>query len=365
MKSSARELSPGAVDRLAELVRSQREANKPVHPGYEIQCLLAQGGMGAVFLALERKLHRQVAMKVVNTQEDALLDRFHCEAVSTANLQHPNILPVFDYGTLEDGRLFYTMKLIEGQSLRSLIEALHASQEPRTGLPSLLRILCQVCQAVSYAHERGAIHRDLKPDNIMVGQFNQVWVVDWGLAKLENEPAPRSSPAEATKQRIVANDPPFVTQAGQVCGTPVYMAPEQARGRTDQITPRVDVYSAGAVLFEILSGRPPYAGLSNDEVLDGLRAGRTPVPAEGAFPIPGPLRSIMHKAMAPNPLDRYQTAQMLAADLQRWMDGRPVLAHRETWFERLSRFGSRYRAAIAIIVFYLVVRMAILLATGR
>lgn len=120
MKSSAGELSPGAVDRLAEVVRSQHEAQKPVHAGYEIQCLLAQGGMGAVFLALERKLHRQVAMKVVNAQDEGLLDRFHREAVSTANLQHPNILPVFDYGTLEDGRLFYTMKLIEGRSLKGL-----------------------------------------------------------------------------------------------------------------------------------------------------------------------------------------------------------------------------------------------------
>lgn len=212
---------------------------------------------------------------------------------------------------------------------------------------------------------KGAIHRDLKPDNIMVGQFNQVWVVDWGLAKLEDEPAQRSSPAVVTEQRIVASDRPFVTQAGQVCGTPVYMAPEQARGHSDQITPLVDVYSAGAVLFEILSGRPPYAGLSSEQVLDGLRAGRIPVLAEGGFPIPKPLRSVVRRAMAPNPHDRYPTAQMLAADLQRWMDARPVVAHQETWMECLGRFVSRYRAAIAIIVFYLVARIAILLATGR
>lgn len=142
------------------------------------------------------------------------------------------------------------------------------------------------------------------------------------------------------------------------------MAPEQARGLVDDITPLIDVYSAGAVLYEILSGRPPYAGLSSDQVLERLRAGRTPSLATRAFPIPAPLRSVVQKAMALNPFDRYQTAHDLATDLQRWMDGGPVAAHPETWFERLGRIGSRYSAAIAIIVFYLVVRVIILMATG-
>ena len=364
MKSSAHELGSDAVDRLAEIVREEHEAQEPVHSGYEIQCMLAQGGMGTVYLVQDRKLERQVAMKVMTVHDDGLRDRFYREAVSTANLQHPNILPVFDYGMLEDGRLFYTMKLIEGRSLRELIDEFHASEAQTTGLPTLLRILCQVCEAVSYAHERGAIHRDLKPDNIMVGDFNQVWVVDWGLAKLEDRAAPRSSPAEVTKQQNAGGDQLFETQAGQICGTAVYMAPEQARGVVDEITPLVDVYSAGAVLYEILSGSPPYAELSSDQVLERLRAGQTPALAARAFPIPTPLRSVVRQAMAPNPVDRYQTAHNLAADLQQWMDGRPVAAHQETWFERLGRLGSRYSAAIAIIVFYLIARVIILITTG-
>ena len=157
---------------------------------------------------------------------------------------------------------------------------------------------------------------------------------------------------------------PFETQEGQVFGTPVYMAPEQARGLVNEITPLVDVYSAGAVLYEILSGRPPYAGLSSDQVLERLRAGRVPPMEARALPIPAPLRSVVRRAMAPNPLDRYQTAHNLAVDLQRWMDGTTVAAHQETWFERLGRIGSRYGAAIAIIVFYLVARVIILMTTG-
>ncbi len=364
MKSSAHDLSSNAVDRLAEIVRAEHEIQEPVHSGYEIRCMLAQGGMGTVYLVQDRKLERQVAMKVMAIQDDGLRDRFHREAVSTANLQHPNVLPVFDYGVLEDGRLFYTMKLIEGRSLKVWIEEFHASEARSTDLPTLLRILCQVCEAVSYAHEQGVIHRDLKPDNIMVGKFNQVWVVDWGLAKLEDCAARRSSPGEVTKQEIASGHQPFETQAGQICGTPVYMAPEQARGLVDEITPLVDVYSAGAVLYEILSGCPPYAGLSSDQVLERLRAGRFPSLVARALPIPAPLRSVVRRAMVPNPLDRYQTAHNLAADLQRWMDGMPVAAHQETWFERLGRIGSRYSAAIAIIVFYLVARVIILMTTG-
>ena len=198
----------------------------------------------------------------------------------------------------------------------------------------------------------------------MVGEFNQVWVVDWGLAKLEDIAVRRSSPAEISKKEIAGADHPFETQEGQVFGTPVYMAPEQARGLVNEITPLVDVYSAGAVLYEILSGRPPYAGLSSDQVLERLRSGRIPPLEARALPIPAPLRSVVQRAMAPNPLDRYQTAHSLAVDLQRWMDGTPVVAHQETWFERLGRIGSRYGAAIAIIVFYLVARVIILMTTG-
>jgi serine/threonine protein kinase len=321
--------------------------------------------MGTVFLALDRKLDRQVAMKVVNIQDDALQRRFRREAVGTANLRHPNILPVFDYGIVEDGRPFYTMELVEGQSLRSLIEALHESDEAKAKLRSLLRILCQVCEALSYAGEQGTVHRDLKPDNIMVGEFNQVWVVDWGLATLTDCPILPSNSGKASKQGVTANDRLNSTRVGQVLGTPVYMAPEQARGRTDQLTPLVDVYAAGAVLFEVLSGRAPFADLSSDQVIDQLLRDERPELTDGAFLIPAPLRSVVKQAMAPKPVDRYQTAHTLASDLQHWMDGGPVVAHRETWLERLARLGSRFSAAIAIIAFYLIVRAILLLTIGR
>lgn len=365
MRSTTPTLSQAAIARLAEIVGAEGEARHPAHPDYEVLSILAQGGMGTVYLALDRKLQRHVAMKVVNIHDDALKNRFRREAVGTANLRHPNILPVFDYGTVEDGRPFYTMELVEGQSLRGLIEALHESDEPRAMIRSLLRILCQVCEALSYAGEQGAIHRDLKPDNIMVGEFNQVWVVDWGLAKLADLALPPSGFAEAKKQDVTANDELNPTRVGQVLGTPVYMAPEQARGRTDQITPLVDVYAAGAVLFELLSSRPPYANLSSDEVVAQLRRGEGPELVDGAFPIPSPLRSVVRKAMAPNPMERYQTAHTLAEDLQHWMDGEAVTAHRETWIERLARLGARFSAAIAIIAFYLIVRAILLLVTGR
>ncbi len=297
---------------------------------YEDLGVIGTGGMGEVRRVRDRVLDRKLAMKVLRVplaHRPSVCARFVEEAKATAQLQHPGVVPVHDMGTLADGRVWFTMKEVEGRTLYEAIDALHATPESArtSALRSLMGAYLAACETMAYAHERGVLHRDLKPENIMLGRLGELYVVDWGLAKLTGVDADGDPP--------IAVDRPHQTRMGQVAGTPAYMPPEQARGQLDAIDARTDVYALGAVLYEILAGRPPYQG-DADVVLEMVRRG-PPVPLHpsgdtlgfddawsGAHPHrPAALVEICERAMARDPADRFPSAQALAEAVRSWLDG--------------------------------------------
>ena len=245
---------------------------------------IGMGGMGEVRRVRDRRLGRVLALKTLHApalSRPSLVARFLEEAQATAQLQHPGIVPIHDLGTLPDGRLWFTMKEVTGQTFGAVISEVHARSRTRwqpaaSGwtLRRLVDALHQVCEAVGYAHSRGVVHRDLKPDNIMVGSHGEVLVLDWGLAKVLGRPDLAAEdgeldPVQTDRSRASAHQ----TQVGQVAGTPAYMPPEQALGKVDQIDARSDVYALGALLYEVLSGHCPYPGHSAVAVLEQVRRG--------------------------------------------------------------------------------------------
>ena len=253
--------SPGDVD------TSTERTDLPVVPGYEIGELIGEGGMGLVYRARETAFDRDVAIKLLHARyrpDSPGTRRFLDEARITGKLQHPAIPPVHHIGTLADGRPFLAMKLIKGDTFADLLVTEPANRG------RYVAAFLQVCQALAYAHSRKVIHRDLKPANVMVGAFGEVLVMDWGLAKVlmgeGREPTePTEVEVEATEIRT-EREPDAATQAGNVLGTPAYMAPEQAQGAVAEIDERSDVFGLGAMLCAILTGKPPYVGPSTDSV---------------------------------------------------------------------------------------------------
>ena len=254
---------------------------------------IARGGMGAVLRGRDPDLGRDLALKVLLDQHrdrSDLVDRFVEEAQICGQLQHPGVVPVYELGTLADHRPFFTMKLVKGQTLAALLAE---RSSPTAELPRFLSIFEAVCQTMAYAHARGVIHRDLKPSNVMVGSFGEVQVMDWGLAKvLPKEGSRRESPRRlrSTRRswpRLRSNGDSDLSQAGSVLGTPAYMAPEQARGETESIDRRADVFALGSILCEILTGSPAFVGGSAIEILARRgpgRHGRGAGPAGAAEP---------------------------------------------------------------------------------
>jgi serine/threonine protein kinase len=309
--------------------------------------------MGVVYLAEDEKLERRVALKVLDVPGTGgdLANRLIREARVLARLEHPGIVPVHDVGMLADGRVFYTMKFVEGQRLDKYIETVAST-------PDRLRIFLRICDAVAFAHARGVLHRDLKPANIMVGSFGEVLVLDWGLAKILQGEAPQIAQAgdpdatifEKPKAPLDSNtstEVSAVTAHGTVMGTPGYMSPEQARGEVEHLDARSDIFSLGALLRFLLtddSNRP--AGMREPRLEKSLQA-------------------ICSKATAQFPADRYASVPELALDVSRYLDGLAVGAHRESIFEKAARFYRRYRFFILLIAAYLVMRVAILLFMHR
>ena len=234
--------------------------------------LLGKGGMGEVRRVRDTLLHRTLAMKIMHSRmmsKPRYVSRFVEEAQIEAQLQHPNIVPVHDIGTLEDGRQYFTMKQIRGTEFSEKIREIHEastkdrwrSSEDGTTFRDLIRIHQTVCETVAYAHAQGVIHRDLKPENIMLGGFGEVLVVDWGLAKLLGREEAEWSPEDEVLESDRSKNDAHKTQMGSVAGTPYYMAPEQAYGHTDKVGTATDVYTLGAILYEILSGLLPTTGI--------------------------------------------------------------------------------------------------------
>ncbi len=290
---------------------------------------LGRGGMGVVYRAFDQNLQRDVAMKVLNlgartTREH--IARFIDEARTTSQLQHPGIVSVHEVGRDAAGRLFFTMKLVQGRTLSQVVRDLRAHDAAICADFSrfrLLEIFVEVCRIVHYAHERGVVHRDLKPQNIMVGRYGEVQVMDWGLVKVlaADASAPRAPQAEAPLASGHAE-----TQCGALLGTPGYMAPEQAAPETAKATPRADIYALGAVLYHLLTGNAPYGGRTPVEIVTRLLTVEPPPPRTLESTTARELEAVCLQALARSPEDRYASAAELAGEVQAYLEGRPVQA---------------------------------------
>jgi eukaryotic-like serine/threonine-protein kinase len=348
----------------------------------------ARGGLGEVFVAEDQELHREVALKQIQSQYADDTDsrsRFVLEAEVTGALEHPGIVPVYGLGTYADGRPFYAMRFIHGDSLKDAIDSYHdidtgprAPGERALELRKLLGRFVDVCDAIEFAHSRGIIHRDLKPGNIMLGNFGETLVVDWGLAKQIDRPESESKPDQPEPPSSSQPKPMLLsgtaaTRMGSAVGTPQYMSPEQAAGRLDLIGPRSDVYSLGATLYCLLTGKAPLSDirmLDLTEVLRRVQEGEiAPARAINAG-VPKALEAICQKAMAVRPEGRYASARHLADDIEHWLADEPISAQPDTRTQLVARWIRRHRSlalatAIALLLISLVSTVATVLVNHQ
>jgi serine/threonine-protein kinase len=322
-------LSDSALDRL----RLATDAPDLSGTRYVLVDKLGQGGMGAVYRVEDTVLRRQVALKVIGFADASgeLAARLLHEAKVIAQLEHPGIVPVHDVETLPDGRIFYTMKLVQGQRLDQRAAELG-------GVLERLRIFQKICEAVAFAHANGVLHRDLKPQNVMVGPFGEVLVMDWGLSKLlasKNERVTEElHPSALVTERTTS------TSYGAVLGTPGYMAPEQASGDVAALDQRADIYSLGAILKFLVADTLP------DHV-------------------PKALVAIYSKASTEDPQQRYGSVEELASDVAHYLDGLPVSAYPESSFARLWRWAAKNSAWLWLVLAYVLMRALLILWRTR
>jgi serine/threonine protein kinase len=373
-------------------------AEVPASNRFQVLDELAKGGMGQVSIALDRELDRQVALKEIQPRfayDRAVAARFLLEARVTGKLEHPGIVPVYGLNHYPDGRPYYAMRFITGQSLQDALKAFHLEDKPdrdprerALALRQLLKRFVDVCNTIAFAHNRGILHRDLKPANVMLGGFGETLVVDWGLAKDTTAAAkriestlmvpalafehrtPTSSVSQvrthaesAAKESAVFDDPTRtgiqgvvesapgtravsydseLTEVGKAMGTPAFMAPEQADGRWDDVGPAADIYSLGATLYAILAGKAPFRGDAH-EILEKVKRGEATPIHEHKPNVPPALVAICQKAMALKAADRYASALELANDVERWLADEPVDVYREPWSVRATRWARRHR----------------------
>ena len=314
---------------------------------YRLIRKIGQGGLGRVWLAFDESLKRYVAIKEISGDDSAVAkERFDREAVITGRLEHPGIVPIYQLGTEDStGKSFYVMRFLGKTTLHDAILEYHERRAEGSDNPMLIRRLLDdfvnVCQAIGHAHSRHVIHRDLKPDNIAIDSFGQVIVIDWGIAKVIGEVSLGDVSVELDSNGVNSQS----TRHGQVLGSPLYMAPEQAAGRVDDLDERTDIYGLGAILFAILTGSAPHevsrerSGISGiRDMLSAIASHPTPNALEFDSGIDPALAAICSKAMAGKQYARYQSAMELAEDIQRWMAGEPVSAQREKFVQRVQRW---------------------------
>ena len=313
-------------DEASPLAEASDPLGVPPHMTYE--GLLGCGAMGEVHRVRDRRLHRRMALKVLNLSarnQASTVQRFLDEAQATAQLQHPGIVPVHELGYLPDGRVYFTMREVEGRTFGEVIGAVHDASSSAgwrpdalgTTLRRIIEHLRVVCEALAFAHERGVVHRDIKPDNIMVGAHGEVFVMDWGIAKLS-----RRAEGELGVDALKLTGPAVATQAGMVFGTPSYMAPEQAAGRTEEVDARTDVYALGALLFAILYGQRPYLGIEAQSLIRRVAIGIPPhIPSLDGPPVPDALEAIRLRAMAYDRGLRFPDASAMVDAITAWLDG--------------------------------------------
>lgn len=321
---------------------------------YTVEKPLAHGGMGAVLLIKDGDFQRPAAMKVMLSRYAAspeAMERFLAEAQVTAQLEHPNIVPIHDLGVMQDGTVYFTMKYIEGESLGAVVKKLK-SEDPAVRAAAraewteerLLLTFLKVLDGMSYAHAKGVVHRDLKPDNIMLGKHGEVLIVDWGIAKVLGR-------AEAAARGVVnvrQGDALALTQEGAAMGTLFYMPPEQARGDLAAIDQRSDIYALGATLYELLTTQRPVSGHSAPEILAKVAAGEITHILTVKPDLHQDLAAIVMKMLAFEPAQRYGTCAEVGEDIRRYLAGQAVLARRRNWIERLGAWVARHRRQVAL-----------------
>jgi serine/threonine protein kinase len=344
---------------------------------YDIGGIIAEGGMGAIVDAQDRLLRRKVAMKVMlQTGSQTDLVRFIEEAQITGQLEHPNIVPVYELGVDEQDQVFYTMKLVRGITLHQVLQLIETGVQDtakKYPLPMLLTIFQKVCDALAFAHSKGVIHRDLKPANIMLGEYGEVLVMDWGLARASGRNEAPGAELERTLVRSARQDEgaEMMTMAGMVLGTPQYMPPEQARGEIDRFDARTDIYSLGAILYHMLTLEPPIQGEDVQQMLQSVADGKVApqvaairterVGPTRALPhidggkIPEALAAITRKAMAPRQEERYQTVKELQAAVETFQAGMPASRSR---MEPASLRPAKKSATLVMVLVAIIVVLA-------
>jgi serine/threonine protein kinase/Leucine-rich repeat (LRR) protein len=335
---------------------------------YEVSEEIARGGMGAILRAVDRDMRREVAVKfLLNQADDRKKARFLEEAQITGQLEHPNIVPIHQVGVSDDGRCFFSMKMVRGRSLSEMLK------DPKSDctLGRLLNIFVGICNGLAFAHSHHVIHRDLKPANVMVGDFGEVYVMDWGLAKVRGSTSDADAGfTDETSAAQVQTDHSDVTQDGAIVGTVAYMPPEQANGDVAAVDERSDIYSLGAILYEIMTRTPP-VGRGGDRlaVLFRVVEGEIEAPAQRAPErarqgwTPPELAAVALKALSKDPADRYQTVEALQRDVQLFLEGRSVSAKHDTTWEILKKLvkrnkGASIATAAALLVLTAVVSVA-------
>ena len=345
-------LRPGDLVELPEDAAFQQALGTIQH-GHEVLGRVGKGSMAEVCVALEQDLRRRVALKRLHqhmASQPGVMARFFREAQVTAQLEHPNIVPVYRLDTENEGQLTYTMKLIQGRTLRTYLKetrAFHDRKEPVDDehlLPTRLRHLLKICDAVAYAHGKGVVHRDLKPTNIMIGPYHEVYLMDWGIARLVRECADSADDllqlAELDTDLAVEE-----TQFGVIIGTPSYMSPEQASGDSSQVGPLSDQYALGLILFELVTLQRAIPGGDAETLVANAQAGhkRALQHYQPSIAIPRELRAIIQQATAPDPAARYPNVEALSDDILRYLDGESVTAQPDTPLQGLSRWLARHR----------------------
>lgn len=329
---------------------------------YVVTSKVGSGGMGAILNAFDTSIQREVAMKVITSELESsrkFIDRFIKEARVQGRLEHPNICPIHELGVDEKEHVYFTMKMVQGASLSSMIRSSGDGAEAPDAhrRTELLNVFLKICDALSFAHSRGIIHRDIKPDNIMVGDFGEVYVMDWGLAKIIGETESESRQAGLFIARRIGKEHDMKTMAGSVVGTPAYMPPEQARGEVDTMDQRSDIYSLGALLYELLTRQVAFTGKSPWDVLSRISREMPPLPSQQcvAGTVPPELDSIVMKCLEKKKEDRYRTVQDLKRDVELYLSGRPIEAMEYSLWQVAAKWVARNRVLASSVLAVLLV----------
>lgn len=347
-------LEPG--DKVSELLTVARNGSEK---RYKDQKEIAHGGIGTIHQVTDANIGRNVAMKVLRGEDPTgqKIIRFIEEAQVTGQLDHPNIVPVHEIGINAEGQPFFTMKLVQGRSLQEILDGIRLGTVDlvsRYSLTELLNVFLKICDAVAFAHARGVIHRDLKPANIMAGAFGEVLVMDWGLAKVlgqGDKETGRKGEEEIDAIHSLRSDQALGdTGEGKIQGTLAYMPPEQAEGRREAMGPHSDVYSLGAILYQILCLDPPIQGDTFNKALDNIKAGLILPPERRNIlrrDIPLELSAVAMKALSREISGRYNNVDALAQDVRLFLEGRAVSAKEDSFFEGITKLIRRNREFFA------------------